>query len=861
MSAVVKAVKKVVKTVAKAVTKVVDTVVNTAKAIIKDPLPTIAALAGQAIGIPAPVTMAAITGAKGGDLGDMAKAAAIAYVAPQAASKVASTIAPTVGTAITNKAVAGAVTAATSKALVNGSIAAATGGDFGEAAAGTMAGSLAASGYQNLVAPSVVAQAQGMGLSLDASKDLSAALRTGVAAGTATGVAGGDFVSGFATAIADYGIEEGFTKVGDTIKTSSAGEALRASPVGTAVKKISETMDNVSDAIDNAFKKKDVTNTASLGNGVPNDVVNEVPVSPNAQPGVVANADGKTIGTINPASNDDAFNQLVAAFEEGTGKPRTLGGGTKVAALESVDGKPLAEVVPGSGPVTDEPVFPGSGYNVGQNQRASATRQQNINGKNVLVRDITDANGETTTYYFDPTDKKITAEPKGLMSADDLRKGITVTASPVGPATAAETKSDILETILEKSPTSAVPTAKPSTYEPPAKAPELATDLDDLRSLQKAISVPAATPSLPELKQKVEEAKAEVSNAAVDASVAPTPDNTQKLDDAQANLELAQKTYENAAAQPPDVTAQPSPLLPVAPIAPSLPELEAAAQEAKAAAVDATVVAQALPTPDNLQAARDAQLSAELAQAALNEAAQKTELAPTLPTEAAPPTTVSTTFPGEVPTETTGQPTTFTPPTALPSTEGVEGGLLPSTIGGMLRGDAAGVTGGLGTLSTEPGAGVAEGVPGGIPGGIPGGVADGTAEGVAGGLPGGLPGGVPGGMGEAGLEGGIGEDISRLPEVEVTGELDEDGKYIGPRFPLTDASGSRFPVIVYNYLGEPVGRRMVRRSPLTSLLGATGTDKDLLGDLGSGVSFIDQPLEFLQPSMLARGGLIRFRRK
>ena len=779
MSAVVKAVKKVVKTVAKTVEKVVKTVVDTAKAIIKDPLPTIAALAGQAIGIPAPVTMAAITGARGGDLGDMAKAATIAYVAPQAASKVASAIAPTVSSAITNEVAAKAVTAATSKALVNGSIAAATGGDFGEAAAGTMAGSLAASGYQNYVAPSVITQAQNMGLSLDTSKDLSAALRTGVAAGTATGVAGGDFVAGFATAIADYGIEEGFTKAGETIKTSSAGEALRASPVGQAAQKVFETIDNVTDAIDNAFKKKDVANSEPLGNGVPTALVDEVPVSPNARPGIVASTDGKVLGEIDPASNDAAFNQMVAAFEEVTGRPRTLGGGTKVAALESVDGKPLAEVVPGSGPVTDEPVFPGSGYNVGQNQRASATRQQNINGKNVLVRDITDANGETTTYYFDPTDKKITAELKGLMSVDDLEKGITVTASPAGPATAAETKSDILETILEKSPTSAVPTAKPSAYEPPTKAPELATDLDDLRSLQKAVSGASTTPS---------------------AAPSVTP-----------------------------------------PAAPSLPELETAAQEAKAVAVEAAVTAQVQPTPDNLQVARDAQLNAELAQAALDQASQKTDLVSGAPADLAPPT-ISTTFPGQAPAEVTGQPTTFTPPAALPPTEGAEGALQPSTIGGMVRGDEAGVTGGLGTLSTEPGAGEAGGVPAGVSGGLPGGDLQGVADA-----------GV-----DTGLPGGATEGIPQLPEVEVTGEFDEDGKYVGPQFPITRPS--RFPVITYNYLGEPTGRRMVRRSPLMSLLGATGTDRGALGDLGSGVTFIDQPIEFLQPSMLARGGLIRFRR-
>lgn len=823
MSAVVKAVKKVVKTVAKAVTKVVDTVVNTVKAVIKDPLPTIAALAGQAIGIPAPVTMAAITGARGGDLGDMAKAATIAYVAPQAASKVASAIAPTISSSIANEAVAKAVTSATSKALVNGTIAEATGGDFGEAAAGTMAGSLAASGYQNYVAPSVMAKATEMGLDVDTAKNISAGLRTGVAAGTATAVSGGDFVAGFATAVADYGIEEGFEKAGESFKTSSVGTALRESPVGDAARKVSDVYDNVTDAIDNAFKKKDVTNTASLGNGVPNDVVNEVPVSPNAEPGIVADADGKAIGTINPASNDDAFNQIVAAFEE----PR---------APSTQFGLPTAEYKP-AGFASDQP------WSVGD----------------------------------------VTITPTGKSAKDGVLPEVIVTGSSTDPEkTPSFIESGISDELKKAALTGDVETLKMASGDPeslpttvskgePGQGNRLdevvvsfgepltqSADLEDLKSLYKASTgaalVPSASPSLPELQQKVEEAKLEVVQASVEASVVPTPDNAQKLDDAKANLEIAEKTYENAATQ-----AQPSeaastlpsspeaPTFSVEPAAPSLPDLQAAAEEAKGVAVDAAVIANVLPTPDNVQAARDAQLNAELAQAALNEATQKTDLVPGAPVESEPSTAVSTTFPGEA--ETTGQPTTFTPPAALPSTEDAEGALQPSTIGGMVRGDEAGVIGGLGTLSTETGTGEVGGVAGDVSGGLPSGLPGGDLQGVAGNAPGGV---------DTGLPGGATEGIPQLPEVEVTGEFDEDGKYVGPQFPITRPS--RFPVITYNYLGEPTGRRMVRRSPLMSLLDATGTDRGALGDLGSGVTFIDQPIEFLQPSMLARGGLIRFRR-
>jgi hypothetical protein len=714
MSAVVKAVKTVVKAVAKTVERVVNTVVDTAKAIIKDPLPTLVALAGQAVGIPAPVTMAAITGARGGDLGDMAKAAAIAYVAPQAASKVATAIAPTVSSAITNEAAARAITAATSKALVNGTVAAATGGDFAEAATGTMAGSLAASGYQNFVAPSVMAKAQEFGLSADTAKNVSAGIRTGVAAGTATAVSGGDFVAGFATAVADYGIEEGFEKAGESFKTSALGRSIQEGPVGEAARKVSDVYDSVTDSIENAFKKKDVATSDALGNGVPTVVANEVPVSPNAQPGILANADGKTIGEINPASNDDVFNQIVAAFEA----PRSEGVGGQLGEATAALG---AAFVPEDTTRTDLP----------------KVNLPNIDIKPVIV---------------DPNEVKTLPTIEVSASKDDWLNGA-----------------------------------------------QEAEELRDLKSLYKASTgtplvtsaVPTGAPSVP----------------------------------------------------------GPAPSAPPAPTAPSLPELKAAADEAKSQAVEAAVAAQVLPTPENLNAARDAQLNAELAQSVLDEAAQKTSLTPPASLDSGLPPNLDTTLSGQVSPPMTDAATTFTPPTAVPSTEAPEGPLQPSTIGGMIRGDEQGVTGGLSTLSPEAG-----GV-----GGVPAGVSEGVPSGVSGGLPGGVLGGV-----DTGLPGGAEEGIPQLLPVDVIGELspEEQERYIGQRFPVS-------------ITGEPTGvpqagsgggggalnagqfiRR--RRSPLAGLL----TDNQgLLGDLGSGVVFIeDLPYEWLQPSALARGGLIRFKK-
>ena len=314
------------------------------------------------------------------------------------------------------------------------------------------------------------------------------------------------------------------------------------------------------------------------------------------------------------------------------------------------------------------------------------------------------------------------------------------------------------------------------------------------------------------------------------------------------DFEDLRSLYKASTSAPPAPSVVPAPTpAPIPAPAPSLPELEAAAQEAKAAAVDANVVAQAMPTPDNMQAARDAQLSAELAQAALNDAAQKTDLVPGAPTDLTPPETVSTTFPGEAPAEVTGQPTTFTPPTELPSAGAPDGGLQPSTIGGMIRGDAEGVTGGLGTLSPE--AGEAGSIPGGVPGGMPGG--------EIGGIPGGEIGGV-----DTGLPGGAEEGIPQLPPIEVIGE--EDERYMRPPVSGTgQPAGAAKPSTGGGLSGGNLdsGQFIRRRrvSPLRGLL--SPTDQGLLGDLGSGVVFIeDLPYELLQPSMLARGGLIRLKK-
>jgi hypothetical protein len=153
MSAVVKAVTKVVNTVVEAVGDVVEKVVDVVKDVGKaiddyviqpikeDPLSFVVQVAATAVGIPPPITAAAITAAKGGDLEDIGKSAVAAYVAPRVGGAVATQVASaTAGSALQNtlaSAAGGAASGATSAAI--------RGGDIGASAILGAAGSAGAS--------------------------------------------------------------------------------------------------------------------------------------------------------------------------------------------------------------------------------------------------------------------------------------------------------------------------------------------------------------------------------------------------------------------------------------------------------------------------------------------------------------------------------------------------------------------------------------------------------------------------------------------------------------------------------------------------------------------------------------------
>lgn len=198
--------------------KAVDLVVDTVKAVIEDPLPTLLMIAGASVGIPVPLTAAAVTAARGGDLEDVAKAAAFAYAGEVVTPAISKAISPTVSSAVTNPTVAKALTNAISEGLVSGTTAAVDGRDFGEGFAGGFAGSAVASGTQTIIAPSVIAKTEELGFSKQTGRAISTAISSAAGAGTETAVGGGDFSTAFARSLTTAGIDYAAMSAAEGVK-------------------------------------------------------------------------------------------------------------------------------------------------------------------------------------------------------------------------------------------------------------------------------------------------------------------------------------------------------------------------------------------------------------------------------------------------------------------------------------------------------------------------------------------------------------------------------------------------------------------------------------------------------------------
>jgi len=252
----------VVETVVETVETVVETVGNVVEAVIEDPLPVLIAVAGQMVGIPAPVTMGALTAAKGGDLEDIALSMGTAYFAPSIGSSISSTVSSSFIDAGFNETFSQVASKAISSGLVNGTVAEIKGGSFDDGFAGGFTGGMVAGGVGEVasyVKPDVIQLAQESGLNL---QDATAVYNAGTRAfssGITSEITGrGDFATSFTNSAVGSGVDYGVRELNQTID-----EQFRTAATDWNKK------DKQGEPID----------VSTTGAGIPNDVVSQVQVS------------------------------------------------------------------------------------------------------------------------------------------------------------------------------------------------------------------------------------------------------------------------------------------------------------------------------------------------------------------------------------------------------------------------------------------------------------------------------------------------------------------------------------------------------------------------------------------------------
>jgi hypothetical protein len=261
VSDVVDVVGDVVEDVADFVVDVVDTVGDVVQAVIDDPLPVLLAIGGQMIGIPAPVTMGALTAARGGDLEDIALSMGTAYFAPQIGSAISSTVSSTFIEAGLNETFSQVAGRSISQGLVNGTVAEIRGGSFDDGFAGGFTGGMVAGGVSEVasyVKPDIIELAQESGLNLQEANTLYNAGTRAFSAGITAEVSGNnDFATAFTNSAISSGVDSGVRSLNATID-----EQFKTAATEWNKNDDGETID-----------------TAITGAGIPNETVDEVAVS------------------------------------------------------------------------------------------------------------------------------------------------------------------------------------------------------------------------------------------------------------------------------------------------------------------------------------------------------------------------------------------------------------------------------------------------------------------------------------------------------------------------------------------------------------------------------------------------------
>jgi hypothetical protein len=259
---VVESVGDVVEDVGEVIETVVDKVGDTVQAVIDDPVPVLLSVAGSFVGIPPAVTMGAITAARGGDLEDIALSAGTAYFAPQVGNAISSTVSSSFIEAGFNETFSQVASDSISKGLVNGTISEIKGGSFDDGFAGGFTGGMVSNGVSEVgsyVKDDVIDLAQESGLDL---KDATAVYNAGTrafSAGVTSEVTGrGDFVTSFTNSAVGSGVDYGARSLNATID-----EQFRTAATDWNEK------DKEGEPID----------VATVGAGIPNNVVSEVQLS------------------------------------------------------------------------------------------------------------------------------------------------------------------------------------------------------------------------------------------------------------------------------------------------------------------------------------------------------------------------------------------------------------------------------------------------------------------------------------------------------------------------------------------------------------------------------------------------------
>jgi hypothetical protein len=334
MSAVVSFVSDVVESVVDAVGDVVDTVVDvvedavefvgdTVEAIVNDPLPTLLSIAGSFVGIPPPVTMAAVTAARGGDLEDIVLSAGVSYFAPQASNVLSSTLSSTIGGSIINQTVSDIVVDGVSKGLVSGTIAEIRGGDFEDGFAGGFTGSIVNSSVgeftNEFIAPGVQDMLSDSGLETSTINSIVKEGTRAVSAGLTAEITGrGDFDDAFINSVQNSTIN-----VGTNYAVNTIGDQFRSTEQGLqTVEKEKETESDLL-SFDDYFALDTTRDTDTTGAGIVDSLVEEVAVS---DTGTDSGATTDTLATTGVGSTD--FSNIETTFGS-----KSLGSATNIDNL------------------------------------------------------------------------------------------------------------------------------------------------------------------------------------------------------------------------------------------------------------------------------------------------------------------------------------------------------------------------------------------------------------------------------------------------------------------------------------------------------------------------------------------------